>query len=218
MKKILLTSLLTLIVVESGCTASRTSTSTSTTNPGGMRDRLQDKTENEEKQRIAKGWEDARAELRRQLETDQEYSRTEGDSQQAEIQSSELKDQAGEQRTSQVGPKPTFTHLRLFKPNNRQNGYGADIFLRDELSEQELVSFVKSLADSHDPVVIRIFISHIAYAQELNGNYGPEYDSGYILVYIKNFSGSGAFRGCNEIRWMQATGKFSSKFGTKTRL
>ncbi|GAJ05393.1 unnamed protein product [marine sediment metagenome] len=112
---------------------------------------------------------------------------------------------------------PTFTYLREFKPNNIQKGYGADILLEDELSEQELVSFVKHLAGSHDPVLIRIFTSRIAYDQEQNDNYGPEYDSDYILFYVKNFSGSGAYRGCNEIRWMQATGKFSSKFGTKTK-
>ena len=52
---------------------------------------------------------------------------------------------------------PTFTYLREFKPNNIQKGYGADILLEDELSEQELVSFVKHLASSHDPVLIRIF-------------------------------------------------------------
>jgi hypothetical protein len=118
---------------------------------------------------------------------------------------------------TQVESKPRFTHLRLFKPNNVQDGYGADILLQDELSEQELISFVKNLAGSHDPVVIRIFTSRIAYAQEQNDNYGPQYDSDYILFFVRNLSGRGAYRNCNEIRWMQATGKFSAKFGTKTR-
>jgi hypothetical protein len=117
----------------------------------------------------------------------------------------------------QVESMPRFTHLRRFKPNNIQNGYGADILLKDELSEKELVSLLKRLAGSHDPVVIRIFTSHIAYAQEQNDNYGPEYDSDYILFFVRNLSGRGAYRNCNEIRWMQATGKFSVKFGTKTR-
>jgi hypothetical protein len=117
----------------------------------------------------------------------------------------------------QVESKSGFTYLRKFKPNNIQNGYGADILLKDGLSEQELVSFVKRLAGSHDPVVIRIFTSRIAYAQEQNNNYGPEYDSDYILFFVRNLSGRGAYRNCNEIRWMQATGQFSAKFGTKTR-
>lgn len=117
----------------------------------------------------------------------------------------------------QVESMPRFTHLRSFKPDNVQTGYGADILLQDELSEQELVSFVKRLAGSHDPVVIRIFTSRIAYTQEQNDNYGPEYDSDYILFFVRNLSGRGAYRNCNEIRWMQATGKFSAKFGTKTR-
>lgn len=117
----------------------------------------------------------------------------------------------------QVESMPRFTHLRSFKPDNVQTGYGADILLQDELSEQELVSFVKRLAGSHDPVVIRIFTSHIAYTQEQNDNYGPEYDSDYILFFVRNLSGRGAYLNCNEIRWMQTTGKFSAKFGTKTR-
>jgi hypothetical protein len=118
----------------------------------------------------------------------------------------------------QVESIPRFTHLRSFKPDNVQTGYGADILLQDELSEQELVSFVKLLAGSHDPVVIRIFTSRMAYTQEQNDSYGPEYDSDYILFFVRNLSGRGAYRNCNEIRWMQATGKFSTKFGTKTRL
>ena len=117
----------------------------------------------------------------------------------------------------QVESMSGFTYLRKFKPNNIQNGYGADILLKDDLSEQELVSFVKRLAGSHDPVVIRIFTSRIAYAQEQSDNYGPEYDSDYILFFVRNLSGRGAYRNCNEIRWMQATGQFSAKFGTKTR-
>jgi hypothetical protein len=98
------------------------------------------------------------------------------------------------------------------------SGFGADILLKDDVSERDLVSLIKQLAGSHDPVVIRVYTSRTAYDQEQNGNYGPEYDSDYILFYVKNFSRMGAYRGCNEIRWMQEVGKFSSKFGTKSEL
>ena len=121
------------------------------------------------------------------------------------------------QETVRTKTKAQFTYLRQFKPSNIQNGFGADILLKDDLSEQELVSFVKHLAGSHNPVLIRIFTSRVAYDQEQNNNYGPEYDSNYILFYVKNFSSAPAYRGFNEIRWMQKIGKFSSKFGTKTK-
>ena len=209
--------LLALMVVGTGCTTSKTSTSTRPMNSEGKQQRVQNKANDEERQKINKEWETAREQLRKQLQIEQTYSKTEGEREQVETRLAESKQQDREGQMPLVETKPRFTHLRLFKPNNIQNGYGAVILLKDELSEQELVSFVKRLAGFHDPVVIRIFTSRIAYAQELNENYGQEYDSDYILFYIKNFSGRGAFKGCNEIRWMQETGKFSSKFGTKTK-
>ena len=213
----MLTILLALIVVGSGCTTSRTSTSTKPMNSEEIQQWVQNKTKDKERQEIAKAWEDTREQLRKQLQKEQKYPRTEEEREQVEAQLPESKPEDREWQIPQVKPIPTFTYLREFKPNNIQNGYGADILLEDELSEQELVSFVKRLAGSHDPVVIRIFTSRIAYDQEQNDDYGPEYDSDYILFYVKNFSGRGAYRGCNEIRWMQATGEFSSKFGTKTK-
>ena len=113
--------------------------------------------------------------------------------------------------------KVQFAYLRQFKHGKVQNGFGADVLLKDDLSERELIALVKQLAGSHDPVLIRIFTSRLAYNQERNNKYGPEYNSDYILFYVKNFSSLPAYRGSNEIRWMQETGKFSSKFGTKTK-
>ncbi len=112
----------------------------------------------------------------------------------------------------------TFTYLREFKPHNISSGFGADILVNEQLPEKELVSLIVHLAGSHDPVLIRVYTSQIAYSQEQDGNYGIEYDKGYILFYVKNLSGSGPYQGCNEIRWMQASGKFGSKLGTKTKL
>ena len=209
--------LLSLMVVGSGCTTSQTSTSTRPINSEGKQQRVQNKANDEERQKINQEWETAREQLRKQLQIEQTYSKTEEETEQVETRLEESKQQDREGQIPIVETKPRFTYLRFFKPNNMQTGYGAVILLKDELSEQELVSFVKRLAGSHDPVVIRIFTSQIAYAQELNDNYGQEYDSDYILCYIKNFSGRGAFKGCNEIRWMQETGKFSSKFGTMTK-
>ncbi len=108
--------------------------------------------------------------------------------------------------------------IEQWKPDNKPNGYGAVILLNQEYDERELIDLIKSISSKKDPVVIRLFTSRKAYNQEKSGSYGPEYDSDYILFYVKNLTRSGAYRGCNEIRWMQVSGKFSSKAGTKSRL
>ena len=111
-----------------------------------------------------------------------------------------------------------YSIIEQWKPNNKPNGFGAVILLNRDYSEVELIELIKSLATNHDPVLIRIFTSREAYHQEKSGSYGPEYDRDYILFYVKNLTGSGAYRGFNEIRWMQVSGKFASKAGTKTKL
>lgn len=114
-----------------------------------------------------------------------------------------------------------YSVLRQWKPNDMPNGFGAEILLDEaieELEESDLVAFIRMLAKNSDPVNIRIFTSRVAYEQEQNSNYGPEYNSDYLLAYIKNYTRRGAFQGFNEIRWMQEDGKFSSKFGITTKL
>lgn len=113
-----------------------------------------------------------------------------------------------------------FSFLRQWKPNDERNGYGADILLKENLEnleEGDLVAFVRELTKGHDPANVRIFSSRVAYEQEKNNNYGPEYKSDYVLFYVKNETRRGAYRGLNEIRWMQEVGKFSGKYGKKTQ-
>ena len=113
-----------------------------------------------------------------------------------------------------------FSILRQWKPNDEPNGYGAEILLEekiDGLEEGDLVAFVRELARDHDPANIRIFSSREAYNQEQSNDYGPEYKSDYLLFYVKNETRRGAYRGLNEIRWMQEVGKFSGKYGKKTQ-
>ena len=69
-----------------------------------------------------------------------------------------------------------------------------------------------------DPVFIKIYLSRKAYQEKLTGNYSVEYDRGFLLFYVKNITlSSSAYYGCDEIRWMQAKGKFSNLFGHKTK-
>jgi hypothetical protein len=122
-----------------------------------------------------------------------------------------------EQGTSATSVKHTI--LRQWKPNGAPNGFGAEILLEEDLSKEEIISFVRSFASDRDPVSINIYTSRIAYDQERTNNFvGDEYAKGFLLVYVKNFTGQGAYRGLNEIRWMQEIGKFSDLFGEKTQL
>ena len=66
--------------------------------------------------------------------------------------------------------------------------------------------------------MIRVFTSETAYVQEKTNNFGPEYQSDYLLMYVKNRTGSGPYSGFNEILWMQEVGEFADKYGMKTQL
>jgi hypothetical protein len=120
---------------------------------------------------------------------------------------------------SQKLPKTIdHTFLRQWKPDDNANGYGADLLVDESITELQLLDLVTHLVSNHDPVCIRIFTSREAYSAEKNETYGDIYARGYILFYVKNDIGKGAYRGFNEIRWMQEKGRFESKYGTKTKL
>ena len=113
-------------------------------------------------------------------------------------------------------PASSYTVLRQWKPNNDPNGYGAEILIGHDLSEKDLIALIKKLSHGHDPVSIDVWSSRVAYEQSKRNQYGEAFARGFILTYVKNLTGKGAYRGFNEIRWMQEKGKFSAKFGTKT--
>jgi len=108
-----------------------------------------------------------------------------------------------------------FIYLHQWKPYNMSNGFGADILLQQDLSEQELVAFIQQLADNHNPVIIRVWTSRKAYQDEYAET--PEFKTDYLLYYVKNMTSRRPYCGCNEIRWMQEKGKFSSLYGTQTK-
>ena len=112
-----------------------------------------------------------------------------------------------------------YSTLRKWSPDNASRGLGLEIVLeQDDVTEQDLIDLIKQLSSGHDPVVIRVFKSRTAYEQEQTNGFGPEYKSDYLLMYVKNGTGSGAYSGFNEIRWMQEVGEFADKYGAKTQL
>ncbi len=110
-----------------------------------------------------------------------------------------------------------YTSLRRWKPDNNPRGFGVELLLEEHLSKEEIISFVKELSVGRAPVVIKIYSTREAYQEELTNSYTAEYDRGFLVFYVKNTTGSGPYAGCNEIRWMQAEGKFADLFGQKTR-
>jgi hypothetical protein len=125
--------------------------------------------------------------------------------------------------TPTITPEPTstpsvnFSFFRQWKPNDNPNGFGADILLEDDLDKEGLIAFIISLSVDYDPVLITIWTSEVAYDQNEKGEFGDEFREGFIAVYVKNFTGVGAYAGFNEIRWMQEIGKFSDLFGEVTK-
>lgn len=112
----------------------------------------------------------------------------------------------------------TFDTLRSWKPNGASSGKGLEILIKGHITQEKLVQLVRHEAQGHDPVNIRVFSTRAAYNAELNETYGRPYSQGYILFYVKNSTGKGAYRGRNEIRWMQEIGGLSRLFGTVTEL
>ncbi len=106
-----------------------------------------------------------------------------------------------------------YTILRQWKPQNISSAFGAEILLHDDLSKSEIIAFIKQIGNRKNPVVIKIYLSRIAYDNQNNNIFDEKYKKGYLLYYIKNNK-----RGTNEIRWFQEIGKFSHLNGQKTKL
>jgi hypothetical protein len=131
-------------------------------------------------------------------------------------------------RTNEPSSKQiaTFSFLRQWKPDNMPNGFGADILLKSDLNQKEIISFIEFLttefityANTEDaPILIRLWSSKLAYEQDQERDFGDEFRQGFLVFYVKNLTGKGAYNGFNEIRWMQEKGRFSDIFGTVTRI
>lgn len=110
-----------------------------------------------------------------------------------------------------------FSIITQWQPDENPNGFGADILLEEDLTQEQLIDFVKDLSSDYDPILIRIYTSQQAYDQEQSEEYGDEWREGYVIFYVKNLTGEGAYSGYNEIRWMQEIGEFAHLFGQVTK-
>jgi len=117
-----------------------------------------------------------------------------------------------------VTQEPTIEYsvLRQWQPNNDPRGLGLEILVSGDATEEQLVGLITSLAASHDPVIIRAYGSEEAYREGQSQNYTKNYDTDFLLFYVKNLTGRGLYSGFNEIRWMQQEGSLPHKLGEKT--
>ncbi len=170
--------------------------------------------------------------------------RSEGDLRESSISSQARKGDGRKHRAKTDGHTPTKTArkpncsiIRKWKPgwNPRDgrgvvkfpNGLGLEILLLDDLNdleEDQLISFVKSFSAGKDPVFISVYASRKAYEEVMHvPDYAKEEGTdweggrGYILSYVRNKTGRGAYRGFDEIRWMQEKGKFAHLFWVRVQ-
>ena len=115
--------------------------------------------------------------------------------------------------------RPVFDdieYLEYQKPDGNRPNYVAILLYKGNVSEKRLIDIVKIFNQSYEKaVLVKIFSSTKAYQNEKNNVYGNIYDSDYLLFYVKNLRNWGAYKGFNEIRWMQEKGELSRLLGTK---
>ena len=110
-------------------------------------------------------------------------------------------------------------YLEYQKPDGNRPNYIAILHYKGDVTEKRLIDIVKIFNQSYGKaVLVKIFSSTKAYQNEKNNVYGNIYDSDYLLFYVKNLRNWGAYKGFNEIRWMQAKGGLSHLLGTKYKL
>ena len=110
-------------------------------------------------------------------------------------------------------------YLEYQKPDGNRPNYIATLLYKGDITEKRLIDIIKVFNQSYDKaVLVKIFSSTKAYQNEKNNVYGHIYDSEYLLFYVKNIRNWGAYKGFNEIRWMQTKGGLSHLLGTKYKL
>lgn len=120
---------------------------------------------------------------------------------------------------SQIKATVVYDVLRSWNPDSDPNAIGMEILINpDDVSKENIVNLVQKIADNKSKAVIKIYQDKKAWQGEQKGVYGDIFDAGYLVFYVKNTTGSGAYRGFNEIRWMQELGNLEELFGTNMQL
>ena len=94
-------------------------------------------------------------------------------------------------------------------------GYGADVWLMEEITRENVIKLFKKLSKDKDPVVIRVHSTKESFKKMKKRKNDKK---GYIAYCIRNFTYARFEYGTNEIRWMQEKGELSSLFGKVEKL
>lgn len=113
----------------------------------------------------------------------------------------------------------SYSVLREWNPDNDPSALGLEILISEEDARPvNITNLVRNLSGGREKVVIKVYQDKKAWEESEVGEYTDVFNKGYLAFYVKNLTGSGAYRGFNEIRWMQEGGELDSLFGSKTQL
>jgi predicted PurR-regulated permease PerM len=126
--------------------------------------------------------------------------------------------QKEEQQTTQ-NEDIDYSILRQWYPDNDSQAVGLDILISEsDATKEKILRLVSSLSSNTNKASIGIYQSKQAWNEDQSGNYSNIHKSGFLAIYIKNHSNFGAYKGFNEIRWMQENGNLQDLFGTETKM
>ena len=121
-----------------------------------------------------------------------------------------------------IPTRPTINnieYLRYWEPNEKRPNYGAELLYTGEIEYGKIYDIISVFNKTYGKaVMVDIYTSKEAYLAGINQEYGDIFNEGFILGYVKNLTNRGAYRGFNEIRWMQEKGELSHLFGSVTTL
>ena len=112
-----------------------------------------------------------------------------------------------------------YAVLRKWNPDDDSKAIGMEILIsEDDASKENIINLIKSIGSKSEKVLVKVYQNKEAWEQEKSGDYGKEYNRGYLVYYVKNLTDSGAYRGIDEIRWFQEKGQLEELMGTKTKI
>jgi hypothetical protein len=112
-----------------------------------------------------------------------------------------------------------FDKLREWNPDDDTQAIGLEILIsKEDVTKEGIIKLVKSITSNTQKAVVKIYQNKQAWNEEQSGNYTSVFNEGYLAFCVKNLTNSGAYRGFNEIRWMQEKGNLQDLFGDKMKL
>ena len=114
--------------------------------------------------------------------------------------------------------RPQIDNVEYITYNHNNISYSVDLIYTGEITKNNLIEICNEFNKEYDAVVVKIYSSKDGYSALKNNVFNDAFYSDYLLFYVKNNTGEGAYKGFNEIRWMQEKGALGDLFGLKHKL